>query len=151
MKKCTFFSFCGLMIISTLLFSVNSYAVEQKLDIKSNKTGIINFIFPNLMPFIKIIDGQKYAAIQPITCQFTTKYTRKVNLLIASGNNNKEIQQEITASTPFNYTFQGYYFYSQIQSSYSQIHNFGCNSGTDGDECIEAKQQNIDNLIVNCY
>jgi len=150
MKKCTFFSFCGLMIMSTLLFSVNSYADGQHVEVGVNDNGFIYFMYPDLMPYTKEINGQQYAAIKKLTCRFSTKYSGTISFFMRNEAAEPETKT-ITSNTPMTYVFSGYMPYIEGRSPSFDFYNFGCNSGTDGDKCIEAKQQKIDTLIIDCY
>jgi len=150
MKKCIFFSFCGMLFVSTMLFSVNSYACEQHVEIPVNTNGFIYFTFPQLMPFTKEINGQEYAMIKTTTCVFSTKYSGTISFFMMNETGNKGTKT-ITSNTPLTYKFEGYYPYVEGRSPMVDLYNMGCNTGTDGDTCIKAKQQKIDSLIIDCY
>jgi len=70
MKKCTFFSFCGLMIISTLLFSVNSYADAYTQDLKKQ---MINHLESEGYHFTNIGDGWHTIKVMETICAEVTK------------------------------------------------------------------------------
>jgi len=128
----------------------NGYACGQNLNIKTNSNDFIYFELPNFQPFTEIKNSMTYAKIRPITCKFSTKYTKNITFQVTPHDGYNYMKKTITAQTPFKYVFQGFYPYGDGYFSPLDIFNNGCSSATDGDNCIEAKQQNLDNLIVNC-
>lgn len=134
------------LLLCLLLVPGFVLACNQSIKVKQNTVG---FIYLEYSKFQNLNEpsGIQYANIKPIICTFSTHYKGKINFQYATTT--EGTTTTISNTSPLTHTFIKSIIYN-IDRVQINIRNYGCNTGFDGDKCMQAKQQRLDDLIINC-
>jgi hypothetical protein len=134
------------LLLCLLLLPGLALACVQSVKVKQDSNGVIYVTYTKLQNLNNPTTSPK-VQIVPLHCVFSTKYDGNITFIQLNQMKNNFIH--VSKDYPYIYTFKAPIGYNPYQATLT-FANIGCNSGADGDKCIQAKQQRLDDLIINC-